>query len=302
LDQPQTSQDIGAAQKLRGSAEDVASSLPPLLAEAEHLAATVILGDHGRRRAGPGENFWQYRRAVSGDEHASIDWRRSARSDHLYIRQTEWEAAQTVSLWVDPGQAMRYQGDKNHPSKSDRASVLALAISVLLNRGGERIALIGTDAAEPKRGVRQLERVASEIARDRVRPDYGKPPLTPLPHGSRAVFLSDFMGPRDQLLAQVGEAADQGVRGCLVQVLDATEESFPFDGRTIFTSMSGEIEFETDRAKSLKSAYLERLERRKAELADLARTTGWLYLHHVTSTPPRAALLWIYAALEGFRR
>lgn len=91
------------------------------MAEAEHLAATVILGDHGRRRAGQGENFWQYRRAVPGDEYSAIDWRRSARSDHLYIRQTEWEAAQTVSLWVDPGQAMRYRGNKKHPTKGDRA-------------------------------------------------------------------------------------------------------------------------------------------------------------------------------------
>lgn len=260
------------------------------------------MGDHGRRRAGQGESFWQYRRAVPGDEHSAIDWRRSARSDHLYIRQTEWESAQTVSLWVDPGQAMNYRGDKNHPTKGERASVLSLALSVLLNRGGERIALMGTDAAEPKRGLRQLERVASELSRERDRPDYGAPPLSPLPHGSRAVFMSDFMGSRESLLQQVGEAADQGVRGCLVQVLDATEESFPFDGRTIFQSMSGEIEFETDRAKSLKSAYLDRLARRKDELSELARRTGWLYLHHSTSSPPRAALLWLYEALEGFRR
>ncbi len=288
--------------ELRRAAEALSASLPPLLAEAEHLAATVIMGDHGRRRAGQGENFWQYRRAVPGDEYAAIDWRRSARSDHLYIRQTEWEAAQTVSLWVDPGQAMRYRGDKAHPAKGDRAAVLALALSILLNRGGERIALMGTDAAEPKRGLRQLERVAAALAREQDRPDYGAPPLAALPHGSRAVFISDFMGSRDALLRQVGEAADQGVRGCLVQVLDATEESFPFDGRTIFQSMAGEIEFETDRAKSLKSAYLTRLARRKEELADLARQTGWLYLHHLTSTPPRGAMLWLYAALEGFRR
>jgi len=302
LADPQTSQDINAALKLRSRAESLSSSLPPLLAEAEHLAATVILGDHGRRRAGQGENFWQYRRAVPGDEHAAIDWRRSARSDHLYIRQTEWEAAQTVSLWVDPGQAMSYRGDKKQPTKGDRAAVLTLALSVLLNRGGERIALMGTDAAEPKRGLRQVERVAAELARERDRPDYGAPPLAPMPHGSRAVFLSDFMGPRDTLLKQVGEAADQGVRGCLIQILDPSEESFPFDGRTIFQSMAGTVEFETDRAKSLRDAYLDRLNTRKAELEDLAKRTGWLYLHHLTSTSPRAALLWAYAALEGFRR
>lgn len=287
---------------MRSAAEHLSAALPPLLAEAQHLAATVIMGDHGRRRAGQGESFWQYRRAVPGDEFTAIDWRRSARSDLLYIRQTEWEAAQTVSLWVDHGQAMSYRGSKNVPSKGEQAAVLALAVSILLNRGGERIALIGTDAAQPKRGARQLERIASELARERERPDYGTPPLTTMPTGSRAVFISDFLGPRDKLLKLIGEAADQGVHGCLVQVLDETEESFPFDGRTIFQSMSGEIEFETDRANALRDAYKNKLAKRKDELADLARQTGWLYLHHVTSQPPRSALLWLFEALQGFRK
>ena len=299
---PDTSTTIGGALDLRSRAEGLAASLPPLLAEAEHLASTVILGEHGRRRAGQGETFWQYRRAVLGDEYAAIDWRRSARSDHLYVRQTEWEAAQTVSLWVDQGQAMNYRGAKDRPTKADRARVLALAISVLLNRGGERIALLGTEASEPKRGMRQLERIAIELTREVARPDYAAPPMAALPGGSRSVFLSDFMGPREALLRFVGEAADRGIRGAMVQVLDETEESFPFDGRTIFQSMAGEIEFETDRARSLKDAYLDRLARRKEELSDLARQTGWLYLHHVTATPPRTALLWLYSALEGFKR
>ena len=161
---------------------------------------------------------------------------------------------------------------------------------------------MGTEAGEPKRGVRQLERIASELARDRNRPEYGAPPIAPLPYGSRAVFMSDFMGSREALLRQIGEAADQGVRGCLVQVLDPTEESFPFDGRTIFQSMAKTIEFETDRARSLKGAYLERLAQRKEELSDLASQAGWLYLHHLTDASPRAALLWLYGALEGFKR
>ena len=302
LADPTTSSGAEAALALRGSSEELAAALPPLLAEADHLASTVILGDHGRRRAGQGESFWQYRRAIPGDEYAAIDWRRSARSDHLYIRQTEWEAAQTVSLWVDPGQAMGYRGRKSDPTKGERASVLALALASLLNRAGERFSLMGTTAAEPKRGVRQLERMASELTAMREAPEYGAPPLTPLPAGSRAVFISDFMGPRDALLQQIGEAADQGVRGCIVQILDETEENFPFDGRVIFQSMSKSIEFETDRAKSLKEAYLDRLSKRKQELSDAARRTGWLYHHHLTSASARPTLLWLYTALEGFRR
>ena len=290
------------ALRLRSDAEGLTSALPPLLADAEHLAATVLLGEHGRRRPGQGETFWQYRRAIQGDPFGSIDWRRSARSDRLYVRQTEWEAAQTVALWVDQSQAMSYSGSRKTPQKGDRAALLAMALAVVLNRGGERLRLLGTSASEPKRGKTQLEKIAMELGSANGRADYGAPPLSRLARGSRAVFFSDFLGPRDALIAQVGQAADQGVTGCIVQVMDETEESFPFDGRTKFQSMAGQITYETDRAKALRPAYKERIASRKAELADLARRTGWLYLHHLTSESARGAVLWLYAALEGFKR
>ena len=290
------------ALRLRSDAERLTAALPPLLAEAERLAATLMMGEHGRKRAGHGETFWQYRRAMPGDPYQDIDWRRSARSDRLYVRQTEWEAAQTVSLWVDPSEAMTYSGDSRTRTKGERAALLALAVAVILNRGGERFRLVGTAAAEAKRGRTQLEKIAAELLREGDRPDYGAMPLTRLEQGSRAVFFSDFLGPRETLIAQVAQAADQGVTGCLVQVMDATEETFPFDGRTKFRSMKGALEYQTDRARALRPAYQERVAARQAELRDMARRTGWLYLRHLTNESPRAAMLWLYAALEGFRR
>lgn len=285
---------------LRTVAEALGAALPPLMAEAERLAASVVLGEHGRRRHGMGESFWQYRRAEPGDDFAAIDWRRSARSDKLYIRQTEWEVAQAVSLWVDPSKAMSFQSAKAPQSKLDRARLLALAVAVALNRGGERFALMGSSAEHPRRGRPQLEQVAAGL----LSPDeaeYGAVPLTRLGAGSRAVLISDFMGPRDGLLAQVAQAADAGVKGVICQVLDPAEEAFPFDGRTIFRSMGGALEFETDRARTLREAYLEKLAALKDELRTIARRTGWLYHDHRTTDAPRASLVWLFGALEGFR-
>lgn len=291
----------GNAATLRARAEGAVAALPPLLAEAERLAASVVLGEHGRRRAGMGETFWQYRRAEPGDAFSAIDWRRSARSDRLYIRQTEWEAAQNVYLWVDQAQAMDFRSASAPVSKSDRAAILALALAIGLNRGGERFGLIGTSAAVPKPGRGQVDMIARALVAEGPRPDFGAPPLSRLIGGSRAVFLSDYLGPRDALIAQIGQAADQGVRGAIVQVLDPAEQDFPFDGRTIFESMAGTLRYETDRAKSLRSAYQDRLAARQDDLRDLAKRTGWLYLGHITDQAPRAALLWLYGALEGFR-
>ena len=102
------------------------------------------------------------------------------------------------------------------------------------------------------------------------------------------------------MMPALAHAADQGVRGCFVQVLDEVEEAFPFDGRLVFQSMGGGTEFETQRARALREAYIERLAARRARLSDLARQLGWMCLFHRTNQSPRVALLWLYMAIgEG---
>ena len=138
---------------------------------------------------------------------------------------------------------------------------MALAVSVLLIKAGERVALMGTDAAQPRPGRAQLNRMALALGGQPGddRPDYGVPPNDRMTQGGRAVFFSDFLGDLDALVPVLAHAADQGVRGCFLQVLDESEEVFPFDGRMIFESMGGTTEFETQRARALREAYGERL-------------------------------------------
>lgn len=284
---------------LRGDAERVAGALPPLLAEAQHLASSVALGRHGRRRAGMGETFWQYRQAVPGDPHTAIDWRRSGHSDALYIRQTEWEAAQSVAFWSDCSASMQYRSDPNGRTKAERARLLTLSLCVLLSKAGERFGLLGSAAELPRSGETHLRRVAMELASRIDAPDFGTPPEARFRRGSKAVFLSDFLGPREPVFEALVRTADKGVSGAFVQILDETEETFPFDGRTIFESMGGQIDFETQRAKSLRDAYLDRLAERRADLEQFARRTGWRVLFHRTSQSPRSALMWLYVAIGG---
>lgn len=284
---------------LRRDAEKIAGALPPLMAEAELLAASVSMGLHGRRRAGHGENFWQYRQAVPGDPRSAVDWRRSGKSDAQFIREMEWEAPQTVSIWVDDGQSMDYRSDRSERSKGERAALLALALALLLVRSGERVALMGTSAAQPRGGRAQLNRMAMSLrgVSGEDRPDYGIPPPDRFTRGGRAVFLSDFLAEPEGLRPVLAHAADMGVRGAFVQVLDESEEAFPFDGRVVFESVAGLTEFETQRARALRTAYAERLARRRDELETLAHRLGWRMTRHLTSASPRAALLWLYMAV-----
>ncbi len=283
---------------LRKDAEHLASGFPELLAHAQHLAATISLGQHGRRQAGPGDEFWQYRAAAAGDHLREIDWRRSARSDTHFVRQMEWQNLQSVHIWVDRAASMTYRGDDRQESKATRARLLGLATAILLSKAGESVGLMA-DPEPPKHGRGQITKIAVHLAEATADADYGKPPAKEMRRGNRALFLSDFLGDWDELVEALSRAADQQVEGCLVQILDPSEEEFPFDGRTIFESMRGVLHFETRRAKAIRDDYLERLAERKAALAELARRTGWLYTCHHTSGSAQSALMWIYNSLAG---
>lgn len=285
---------------LRRDAEKISGALPPLLVEAERLIQALAIGVHGRRRSGNGETFWQYRQAEPGDSQTDIDWRRSAGSDQLFIRETEWEVAESVLLWCDRARSMDFKSEKLDWTKSDRARLLAMATAVLLQRGGERYGLLGTEAERPRAGETQLMRVAALLSvLQSNAPDFGAPPKGIMPKAGKAVFFSDFMGPRDAVFPALLHAAGQGTGGVFVMILDPIEEEFPFYGRTRFESLGKSIRHETDEAHGLRTAYLERLQERRDDLSAVARRAGWHVLFHRTDESPRLPLVKLHTILGG---
>lgn len=284
---------------LRTSAQQLAGSLPPLLAQAEQLAQTMTMGGHGRRRAGRGEDFWQYRPAQIGDPVRAIDWRRSARSDETFVREKEWQAAQTVMFWIDRHASMSFTSASKYPAKFTRASVLTLALSILLTKGSERVGMCAGDLA-PRNDRSQILRMAQTLSSSSQAfssSDFPKP--AQYPAQSRAVFMADFLSPMEPMTQAVTQAAERGVTGVLYQILDPAEEAFPYQGRTIFTSMTGDVQYEVQRAGDVRHRYLDRLAERKEALSDLARRSGWRFGVHHTDACELSALLWLYAGLEG---
>jgi len=287
---------------LRRDAEKISGSLPPLLIEAERLVSTLAIGVHGRRRTGVGETFWQYRQAEPGDSLTDIDWRRSAGSDQLFIRETEWEAAESVLIWCDRARAMDFRSDGVAWTKADRARLLGLATAVLMTRGGERSGLLGTEAERPRAGERQLVRIAALLgAPAHDAPDFGAPPKGLMPRAGKAVFFSDFMGPRNDVFPALLDAAGQGTGGVFVMILDPIEEEFPFHGRTRFESVGRSVRHETDQATSLREGYLARLAERREDLSTVAGRAGWRLIVHRTDESPRKPLVKLHAILGGVR-
>lgn len=281
---------------LRERAETQASALPPLLVQAQQLAGSVLSGDHGRRRAGMGDDFWQYRPLQQGDSWQMVDHRRSARGDQKFVRERELQIAQTVHLWIDQGASMRFASTPELPQKIDRARLLGLALSILLLRGGERVGLTG-GSLPPRRGNQQVLRLAEAFSRDSAE-DYLPPEDRAMAPHARALFISDFLGPFDALERALSKAADRGVHGVILQVLDPAEEQFPFAGRTRFESVTGAVSHETLKAAALRDRYLDRLAARRDALERLCRAAGWRLGQHHCNDSALAALMWLYHAMD----
>jgi len=223
---------------MRHNAEKAAAAFPGLLIAAERIADTVIHGVHGRRRAGPGEDFWQFRPYSPGDSAHRIDWRRSAKRNRLFIRENEWAATNTLWSFVSASPGMEYKSRLSNTTKYDRAATLALALSILATKAGERVASLGAPIT-PGHSRGTLNQLAEWFETRLDQPDRPGLPLglsggQSLPKFATCIFLSDFLEPVDDISESFRALAGAGVKGHVVQVLDPIEETFPFTGRTRF--------------------------------------------------------------------
>jgi uncharacterized protein (DUF58 family) len=288
---------------LREQAEALTEAMPPLVTEAEHVASTIAQGVHGRRRTGMGETFWQYRRYREGDTASSVDWRHSARSSHLFVRETEREAAESIWIWRDGSASMDYASDFAPCSKKDRATVLALALSSLLVQGGESVAALGHGFA-PAPGRAALRRMAHALldapqdGDDEAR-SASLPPAERIPRFAQVVLISDFLSPADEIVARMKAYAAEGIRGHMIQVLDPAEEDLPFSGRTEFEGIEEELRLMVGRAQNLREAYHQRLEIHRNRIVEMARRVEFTFATHRTDRGPQTALLALYSALSG---
>lgn len=289
----------GALMTLERDAHQLADRLPDLLVDAKRISQTVAHGIHGRRRAGTGETFWQFRQYQAADGAQLIDWRRSASSDHLYVREREWEAAHTMWIWPDLSPSMRFKSHLASAPKTDRALLLALAAAELLVRGGERVALLGltTPTASRKATTRMAEAIVAN--RDNAILNESLPPRARLARFSGVLLISDFLDPLPELTARIEGLAAAGVGGHIVQVLDPAEETLPYDGRTEFHGPEGDERWIADRVESIRPQYRARLEAHRAGLAEVAKRLGWTFLVHHTDRSPAEPLLALVMALQG---
>jgi len=275
-------------------AKGLADRLPSLLVEARRIATTVLAGWHGRRRAGSGETFWQFRPFVAGEAPGRIDWRRSARDDHLYVREREWEAAHTIWLSADLSRSMNFRSRLALASKEDRAVVLLLAFAELLAVAGERVGLLGL--SDPILARNAAERLATTLAHRTSAAALPDPRR--LTRFSDLVVIGDFLDPIPEIERRLGEFARAGATVHLVEIRDPYEETFPYAGRTEFRDAETGATYTVGRAEQLGEEYRRHIVARREHLSSICRRLGWTYLVHRTDRPASEPLLTLHARLS----
>ncbi|GAB5456364.1 MAG: DUF58 domain-containing protein [Henriciella sp.] len=277
---------------LRADAEALVRQLPGLSLQA--AAADVIHpGAAGRKRAGSGEQFWQYRRYAQTDAADRIDWRRSARGDEYFVRETELETARTVLSWVDPHQGFDWSSDPGRETKADRSRTILLALSILLAKEGERIGLISGSRA-PSLG----KAAPDKLAEDMLGPVQNE--LQPPRAEALALIASDFYDGVDVWRKRLAPLAQRCRHGVLFAVTDPIEHAFPFKGRTKFSRPGSTLDRLFGRAETVRDDYLARLEAHETALSELALGMGWALVKHRTDETALRGAAAMQAALEQF--
>lgn len=287
----QSGLDVTVRSAVSGS-RSLAAAMPRLILEARRIAATVIHGLHGRRRAGVGENFWQYRRFVFGEPAHRVDWRRSARDDNLYVREREWEAAHTVWIWPDRSPSMTFASGLGQGSKLERALVIAFALGEILVAGGERVGVPGV--MRPRASRNLIDHMAQAILHDPLTRESLPPSFAPSAL-SEVLVLSDLWSPLAEIQKTLVQLSASGAQGHLVQIVDPAEETFPYSGRVEFIEPEGAGAVVAGRAETWRSDFEARVARHRADIRAETDRLGWSFGVHRTDRPASELLL----ALHG---
>jgi uncharacterized protein (DUF58 family) len=287
-------QEILAIRRADGESRTLAASLPRLVLEARRIAANVIHGLHGRRRAGTGENFWQYRRFVSGEPAARVDWRRSARDDHLYVREQEWEASHTVWVWPDRSPSMAFASRDARDSKLERGLIVALALAELLVGGGERVGIPGLMSPTASNNV--IDKMAQAMLHDDATRLSLPPSFVPSAL-AEIVVLSDFWSPIADIRNMLAGLSSSGAHGTLIQVVDPAEETFPYSGRVEFVEPEGGEMITAGRAESWMNDYVARVALHRDEIRAETNKLDWLFSTHTTSRSAAELLLFLHGGM-----
>jgi Protein of unknown function DUF58 len=251
--------------------EAIASALPAIIMDARRAAASVVIGEHGKRRAGIGDGFWQYREWVNGESVKQIDWRRSARSDKLFIREREHQVPALMQIWCDCRPNMDWRGGDDRPTKAARALMLGLSIAIAARAGGEQVCALG----EPRRFNDEMVFAHALWTLGQTPPVHAK--------AGQVLIISDGLESPEQWAQRARMVANARAQLMVTLLRDRAEAEFPFQGRNLFQSPGYQSQVMIGRAQSAQSDYKAAYQAHFDAVRLTIKSYGGHVFDHVTS-------------------
>lgn len=280
---------------IRQHAEQAQSALPDLLLQAQKAAQHVLSGAHSQRRAGTGEKFWQFREYDPGDRPQDIDWRQSAKTDRVFIRQKEWQTTQTAMIWAQNNENMDFKSKTALYSKSEAAKILGLALGIVLSQSGELITSLetGKQAGRSEHALENLGNALINIETGDL-PDTKK--IQPIKNSS-VILIADFLAPIEEIETCFSALAGRIDNALIVQTLDPAELNMPYDGRIIFQQPGTGEDYLIENVEESREDYLEVISRQIRNVRHLCHSHRWNWVLHNTDTDIKNTLSDIHVKL-----
>ncbi|MEM9310658.1 MAG: DUF58 domain-containing protein [Pseudomonadota bacterium] len=207
-----------------------------------------------RRIRGEGTQFEALSEYEPGMDRRRIDWKASARHNHLYARENESERNNQIVFAFDCGQAMCEPVD-NMP-RIDRAVSAALACSYVALKSGDKVSLFGfaqrpqvmTPFINDSRAFHRVQSAAAELDYTAAEPNFTLALATitaKLKRRSLIVLFSDFTDPTaaELMVESIGRLVNKHLV-LFVTIADSELESFmaqePGDIATLARSVTAQ--------------------------------------------------------------
>jgi uncharacterized protein (DUF58 family) len=263
------------------------AALPAIMMDARRAASSIVIGEHGRRSAGAGDAFWQHREWTNGESIRQIDWRRSARSEKLFVRERERQVPAILQVWCDNRANMAWRGDSNTPTKAQRGLVLGLALSIATRAGGERVCALGPGSP-----------LSNEVAFAHLLTNAGQSVPNDFQAG-QVLMISDGLEQPDVWAHRAKQVLSARAHLIVVLIADRYEQDFPFQGRVAFSASDSDHPLVVGRAQGARDGYVLAYRRHLAAVEQAIIGSSGQVFRHVTSDPAVPILLTISAVLDG---
>jgi len=276
------------------ASDQYASVLPKIIFDSAMLSRNIIEGLHASRFSGKGEDFWQFKEYRQGDGLSSIDWRKSAATNKILVKQKENETAKTIYFYFDKTKSMNFKSEKKIRNKYQIAVLLTLTLSRIFLKNRENVFHFKTY----KSIVKCSSNLSSFTKSFLFEENYIRfPDKSLIANNSICFIISDFLYDIKKLKNYLINLKQKNISGFLIQILDPLEINFNIKENLILKDLETNAKLKVDESKKYKDFYDKKLNELHNNLKDLCQITNWSYLIHDTSKNIKLTILEIIKSI-----